>query len=384
MDHTGGGVMKTRKLLSATSTPLASIFGSGFLVIVPILAGATGPYSLPAMVGVCGFAFLVGSVIRFNIANVEPGIESGKAKKTTRSLEKVSDLSLVLAYVISVTLYLRILSAFIIGGIGAGGAFEAKLITSAFIFFISYVGLTKGLETLQKLESWALWATMGIIAIVIISFGSHDIVRALGTGLNFPSYPDHSFWHMLAILGGILICVQGFETSRYLGQEYDTATRIKSCRLSQIIATCVYIAFVAVASPLMSYLTGPPRDDALIFLAGKVFFLLPVPLVIAAVLSQFSAAVADTLGCEGNILETSRQRISKKIASLIIGIGAFVLTWTASTFQIVALASRAFAFYYMIQCFVAVTVAKGTFRKVWMIIVAVILLGITVFAIPVS
>ncbi|MCK5065526.1 MAG: hypothetical protein KAQ97_09595, partial [Candidatus Fermentibacteraceae bacterium] len=92
--------MKTRKLLNATATPLASIFGSGFLVIVPILAGATGPYSLPAMVVVCGFAFLVGSVIRFNIANVESGIESGKVQKTTQNLDRVSDLSLVLAYVI--------------------------------------------------------------------------------------------------------------------------------------------------------------------------------------------------------------------------------------------------------------------------------------------
>jgi hypothetical protein len=29
----------TKKLLGATATPLASIFGSGFLVIVPILNG---------------------------------------------------------------------------------------------------------------------------------------------------------------------------------------------------------------------------------------------------------------------------------------------------------------------------------------------------------
>jgi hypothetical protein len=28
------------KLIAATSTPLASIFGSGFLIIVPILSGA--------------------------------------------------------------------------------------------------------------------------------------------------------------------------------------------------------------------------------------------------------------------------------------------------------------------------------------------------------
>lgn len=47
---------KTKKLLGATATPLASIFGSGFLVIVPILNGAVGPYSLVAMACVCGLA----------------------------------------------------------------------------------------------------------------------------------------------------------------------------------------------------------------------------------------------------------------------------------------------------------------------------------------
>ena len=32
-----------KQLIKATTTPLASIFGSGFLVIVPILCGAVGP-----------------------------------------------------------------------------------------------------------------------------------------------------------------------------------------------------------------------------------------------------------------------------------------------------------------------------------------------------
>ena len=43
----------TKKLFSASATPLASIFGSGFLVIVPILNGAVGPYAWLAMACVC-------------------------------------------------------------------------------------------------------------------------------------------------------------------------------------------------------------------------------------------------------------------------------------------------------------------------------------------
>ena len=53
-----------RKFFSATATPLASIFGSGFLVIVPILAGAVGPYAWLAMICVCLLAYAMGSVIR--------------------------------------------------------------------------------------------------------------------------------------------------------------------------------------------------------------------------------------------------------------------------------------------------------------------------------
>jgi hypothetical protein len=50
---------KSNLLAKATSTPLASIFGSGFLIIVPILAGAVGIYSVYAMAGVCLLAYAV-------------------------------------------------------------------------------------------------------------------------------------------------------------------------------------------------------------------------------------------------------------------------------------------------------------------------------------
>ncbi len=52
-----------KPIVAATSTPLSSIFGSGFLIIVPILAGAVGPYSVLAMAGVCALAYAVGSPV---------------------------------------------------------------------------------------------------------------------------------------------------------------------------------------------------------------------------------------------------------------------------------------------------------------------------------
>ena len=372
------------KLFRATATPLASIFGSSFLVIVPILASVTGRFSLVAVIAISALAYSIGSVIRFNIANVEPLLDARKSLKSTLYLDRISDIALVPAYIISVCLYLRILSAFLMNGFGLATQFNERFLTTAIILLITIIGFFKGLKDLQKLENWAIWVTMAIIVAMILGFSLHDISLVSGAGIQLPENTGQSLLHILAVLGGTLICFQGFETSRYLGEEYSMEMRIKSCRLSQIIAAAVYIVFIAVATPLMHYLTGPVRDDSLIILAGKASMLLPIPLISPADHSQFSASVADTLGGEGNIVEATRERISHKFAYLILGGGSIILTWSASTFQIVALASRAFAFYYMIQCLVAFTVTRSTTRKFLMILLALILLAITLFATPVG
>src|SRR5262245_17006393 len=110
---------KTRKnLRHARATPLASIFGSGFLVIVPILNGAVGSYSLLAMACVCALAYAMGSVIRFNIRYAEPVLESGEVSARVARYERTANLALVLAYAISVCLYIHILAAFVLGALG--------------------------------------------------------------------------------------------------------------------------------------------------------------------------------------------------------------------------------------------------------------------------
>jgi hypothetical protein len=73
-----------KPLVDATSTPLSSIFGSGFLIIVPILAGAVGPYAVLAMAAVCALAYAVGGVIRFNIKHAEPGLAGTPGRSSYR------------------------------------------------------------------------------------------------------------------------------------------------------------------------------------------------------------------------------------------------------------------------------------------------------------
>jgi hypothetical protein len=58
------------KIWSATIT-LASIIGSGLLVLGPILEAAHGRYSLVVMAALCLGAYLFGSAVRHNIAAID-------------------------------------------------------------------------------------------------------------------------------------------------------------------------------------------------------------------------------------------------------------------------------------------------------------------------
>jgi hypothetical protein len=131
----------------------------------------------------------------------------------------------------------------------------------------------------------------------------------------------------------------------------------------------------------MHFLGKSVEDNALIMLAGKAAIWLPIPLVAAAVLSQFSAAVADTMGGGGNMVEVTQKRINSNCAYLIICAGAISLAF-APTLIILTLASKAFAFYYLLQCLVAIGVSKKGTQKIAFAAIAVILGFITVFAVP--
>ncbi len=371
-----------KKLIEATSTPLASIFGSGFLIIVPILAGVVGAWSAVVMAGVCALAYAVGSVIRFNIKHAEP-VLAGDPPEATLSLERASDLALVLAYVISVCLYLHILSAFVLGGLHADTELNENLLTTAVIAVIVAVGMIRGLAMLEVLEQWALYVTLLIIVLLLVGFGHYDwAVWQSAAGVSWPKALAHTPWEVVTIVAGTLIVVQGFETPRYLGAVFDADTRVRASRWSQIVSTSVYILFVALALPVVHTLNGQYDDNSLIALVGDAAALLTVPLIAAAALSQFSAAVADTLAATGNMEEATHQHLKERFGYLIVGGGAIMLTWSANTFEILALASRAFAFYYMLQCLVAISVSRLTAQRAGMAALAAVLGFIAIFAVP--
>jgi len=373
---------RARDTVPAMSTPLASIFGSGFLVVVPVLASAVGPYAIVAIMVVALVAHQVGAIVRHNIMCAEPVLTAGSNRLTVFA-ERVSDFALVGAYVISICLYVHILSSFVLGGLGLDTAFNKSLMTSIVIAAITLIGLAGGLGPLEKLERWALYLTIVILAGLLLGFALYDGGQILRTGgLALPAMPERSIWEIATIVAGTLIIVQGFETTRYLGEHFDADTRIRGARWSQYVSLTVYVIFVALAQPLVTVLNGEYGDNSLIRLAAAASVLLPLPLIVAAGLSQFSAAVADTLAAAANLKEASHGRVATRWGYLAVGLAAIALAWTGSTFTIIALASRAFAFYYLMQCVVAFSVCRNNAERARFIGIGAILAFVLIFAVP--
>ncbi len=364
-------------MATAAVTPLASIFGSGFLVIVPVLERTLGALSVAGIAGVCLFVWFVGTAIRHNVATVE----DADLSRPTRGLEEASDVVIVVAYVISVALYLRIMAQYVLDFAGGGAAVVERGVAMAVLVLIVTIAVTRGFAGLDKVERVALFAVLAIVAVLGGALAVHDAGDLFGDGVSLPPIPDRGIADVLLVLGGIVITVQGFETVRYLGDEFDADTRIKACRLSQLVAAGVYVVFVAVATPVMGLGTEAGADKTLLDITGRVVAFLSLPLVIAAVLSQFSAATADTVAADGNLRKLSAKHMRGARPFALSGIGAGVLIWTVPTFSLIAIASRAFAAYYALQCVVASRTSRGPAR-VGFGALALVLVAVTLLARP--
>lgn len=167
----------------------------------------------------------------------------------TGALDRVGGVVIVVAYVISVALYLPILARYVFHIAGGDSAITERALAIVLIGVILGVGITRGFRGLDVLERSALIAVLVIVTVLIIVLLTNDIRAIHAGGLRLPPSPPAGLGRILLTLGGVVITVQGFETVRYLGEEYDATTRIWASRIAQIVATVIYLALVAVATP---------------------------------------------------------------------------------------------------------------------------------------
>lgn len=370
----------------ATVTPLASIMGSGFLISAPLLAGIVGHLAILCMAVLLLLAYGVGHVMRFNIRHFEPIENSGHGP--AQDIAFLARVVLAGAYFISVAYYLQLLAAFLLSAFGKTDSVAANAISTLLLLTIGGVGMWRGLDKLEKLETYAVSLNLGMIAALLAALAVHNLGLLSEGAWTLPAISSDINLKDARVLLGLLIVVQGFETSRYLGDEHGAELRIKTMRDAQLISSAIYLIFIALMTVLFH--SGLDADvTAIIHLTKPVAAVLPVLLSVAAIGSQFSAAVADDLGAGGLLEDVTHHKLPVRYAYLIILIITVTLTWETNVNSIIAYASRAFALFYFLQCLVAVLVAiqdktipKRSLKLILFPFIALVCLAVFAFGLP--
>lgn len=347
------------RLWQASTTPLASIVGSGFLVLGPLLSRSYGAWAPAVMALLCLVAYALGWTVRVNIAS----IAADQRTRMQCRWDAATSWVLSVAYVISVAYYLNLFGAFGLNLFNPTSVLGPKLLTSSVYVLIGLVGLTQGFRALELMERMSVGLKLAIIAGLLAGLAvffadggaSHQWVM---------SPPNVHGWAAVTLVFGLIVTVQGFETSRYLGRTYDAPTRIQSMRIAQWVSGVIYIIYVVLLTYSFAADTVPYSETAIIDLMRQVAWVLPPLLVVAALSAQFSAAVADTSGSGGLVHELSGGRVTERQAYVVLVALGLVLTWVFDVFQIIALASRAFALYYALQAAIAAMALRQRKRPV--------------------
>ena len=373
--------LRSSSCWKATVTPLASIMGSGFLISAPLLANTVGNFAVFCMALLLLLAYAVGHAIRFNIRHFEP-IEHEKG--TVQNIAFISRIVLAAAYFISVTYYLQLLAAFVLKAMGIDDEMYANVITSSLLILIGGIGVWRGLGELEKVETYAVSLNLGMIVGLLFALLVYNIQLLSGGEWQLPDISSAINLDDFRVLLGLLIVVQGFETSRYLQAEHSVDERIQTMRVAQLASAVIYLLFIGLSTVLFH--SGLDADvTAITNIMLPVAVVLPMLISIAAVGSQFSAAVADTSGAGGLVQDILQHKLPVRYVYIAITLVTVLLTWATNVNEIIAYASRAFALFYFIQSLVAAILAyqkKVMWHSVFFTLIALICFSVFMFGIP--
>jgi len=345
------------RLWRATVTPLASIIGSGFLVVGPILADTSGHWAWVAMLALCVTAYLFGSAIRDNIRRVEPML-ADHPPRVVKILERSSEYALAFAYFVSVAYYLNLFASFALRADGIIDITATRWTSSAVIVILGLFGAIRGLSALENIEAGAVGIKLGLIAGLFAGLSLWIGLSLANDTFSMPAIVHDTGVRELQVLLGLVILVQGFETSRYLGAEYDGPTRIKTMRYAQLLSSVIYIVFILLITPF--FRDGLPKtggETAIIDMLAPLGTVVAPLIIFAALASQLSAAVADMNGAGGLLGAATVGRVPVRGGYFATAAVALAITWLADIYEIIVYASKAFVLYYALQCSLAAFVA---------------------------
>ena len=188
----------------ATVTPLASIIGSGFLILGPVMLVNFGSWAPLAMLVLCALGYAFGSAMRFNIRYLGDSPQ-GRGTPLQDLGERLSSWVLAFAYFISVAYYLNLFGAFAGRIVDVRGGTLPKVITTLIYLLILAAGYLRGFSVMERLEKFSVSLKLAIIASLLAGLG----IGAVAIGFAFQDIFEN-------FLAGVMIMLRKLTKRRRL------------------------------------------------------------------------------------------------------------------------------------------------------------------------
>ncbi len=371
----------------AFSVPFASIMDIGFLAVIPLIVQVMGFDAAWFIGGVVVVAYLMGSVIRFNIGHL--GSATGEGDTALRRLVPTSSWVLAGAYAINIAYYLQLMGVLAVALFDSSNKNATNWVATAVLIVIGVVGFTAGLTKLNALGERTLPINLAVIGAFLVGLLYFNLAEVLSGDWQAADLSGKTDFTSIRKVLGTLVIVQGFEVSLYLGNQFPKELRTRTTRYAQIISGAIFVATFALLTTLFDTPTDQVGVGAVIDISGAVSDLLPYLLVFGAIGSQLAASISNVAGGGSLLVETVGTRLSSRYSYLMIVIPAIAMTWLTDINQVIALASRAFAAYYALECVIAIRVSsrlpasrERSLQIVGMGAMGLFMLFIAIFSIP--
>jgi hypothetical protein len=364
----------------ATVVPLANIMDVGFIVMAPAIVLLTG-YAAPLyLLGICLLAIAAGSVIAYNIRHYEP-LEAGA--DPVSGIARVARLALVAASIVNIAYYTLLFVALVLWPLGFYSDGNLAVAGTVLLVVLIGVGVAGQMDRLNELGDRTTAFNLAAVTAVIAAFLVFNVQEMIAGRFDFPPSGVTVDVEALRKIIALFALVQGFEAARYIGVRFSAKDRIVGMRVSQAVSSVLFVAFLALS--LILFVEVPSQFDqtAIFVVAERMGPFVPFLILLAAVGSEGSAIINATVSRSDMLVA---ERVPRRLTFVVLLVPAIAVFLLTDITQVVALASRVFALYFLLQAVLAAVLARrsgNALAVAGFALLAVSMATITIFGISV-
>ncbi len=367
----------------ALVVPLANIMDVGFIVLAPVIVVLVGFDAPFFMLGICLAAIAAGFAISYNIRHYEPLIGT---EDSLHSLARWAQWALLGASVINIGYYAMLLMSLILLPFEIYSEDRVTITAALLLIAVIVIGYRRGLDGLNRLGNRTTAFNLSAIFAILVAFFVFNVQEMLGGRWDLPDYNPPTDPDALRKLLGLFAMVQGFEAARYVGSRFSAEVRVSTMRWAQGISTVVFVSLLASVLILFVQVRPEPDATAIFVVSDAVSPVLPFIILLAAIGSQMSAVVNATSSRSDLLVEATSGTLEKRYTFPILLVPAVVVVVLTDVTAAVALASRVFAGFFVLQAIIAARLswrARSTSHVVGFTLVGLLMSTIMIFGLPV-